>query len=253
MIEYNYPKINQRKNPEINGDIDNIGISHLMYARLNLLKECYESLGIDFGDTKNQIQYKNRLIQNPLQFGVGGGIEGRSFFGAYTETGNYFKDTHADNAAKEKMLFGTRLTRTESKQWTEQFIDKAFSPTINGKHVNIGGFHRALTANLQAFCDDLSKIPGFKLEQFWAVTYRPVNNGSGSSKLSLHSYGVAFDINWSKNPFPKGVHAPQVGNVSDPNVFRSFNHPVVQAAMRHGFGWGGRYGDYMHFSFFNGN
>ncbi len=66
--------------------------------------------------------------------------------------------------------------------------------------------------------------------------------------MSNHSKGGAIDINWSVNPFSKGAK----GEDNDTMV-RTTNHPVVQAFARHGFGWGGSYGDYMHFSIFAGH
>ena len=152
-------------------------------------------------------------------------------------------------------LFGRALTRTSSgepEDWVKGFINFSFRGTLAGKSYHLP-FHKSLTENLQAALNDISKIPGFYCTgKIGTYCYRRVNNGTGSTKLSNHSYGVAIDINYDINPYPKGVRAPQTGDTSDPVRWRSFNHPVVQAMARHGFGWGGRYGDYMHFSFFNG-
>ena len=59
--------------------IDNIydeAIKEFLYLRVNLFKECLETLGIDLGDTKNELDYDNYLAENPLQFGGLYGGEG---------------------------------------------------------------------------------------------------------------------------------------------------------------------------------
>ncbi len=43
--------------------------------RLDLIKECYESLGMDLLDTDNQILYKNYLMNDAQMFGGGAGCD----------------------------------------------------------------------------------------------------------------------------------------------------------------------------------
>lgn len=212
---------------------------------------------ITINDTPDDIKicYKNRLITNPICMNIGGGSNASFDFENFTPGAGYFTDVNADVTTKQMKLFGRKLTRQQSgepEEWVKGFIDFSFSCTIAGKSYHLP-FHKSLTENLKAALNDVSKVPGFySTGKIGTYCYRSVNNGNGSSILSNHSYGVAIDINYDLNPFSKGVRAPQTGNTSDPVRWRSFDHPVVKAMARHGFGWGGRYGDYMHFSFFNG-
>lgn len=74
-------------------------------------------------------------------------------------------------------------------------------------------------------------------------------NGKSYLNLSNHSYGIAIDIcqHWA-NPYGKLTY----NNNTDIHIVDD-NHPVVKIFSKHGFGWGGRYEDYMHFSYLNGN
>lgn len=218
-------------------------------------QEKIKKITIDDTPQKQKIQFKNRLISSPIYINTGTGGNGSFDFGNFTPGAGYFTDINADVVTKQIKLFGRKLTRQRSgdpEEWVKGFIDFSFSCTLAGKSYHLP-FHKSLTENLKAALHDVSKVPGFySTGKIGAYCYRSVNNGTNSSVLSNHSYGVAIDINYDLNPFPKGERAPQIGDISDPVRWRSFNHPVVIAMARHGFGWGGRYGDYMHFSFFNG-
>lgn len=60
---------------ELNGvQTDNVyddAIKKINYIKVDLLKECYEWLGIDFDETKNDIVYHNYLAENNLEFSNG--------------------------------------------------------------------------------------------------------------------------------------------------------------------------------------
>ena len=141
--------------------------------------------------------------------------------------------------------------------------------------------HRALAPNVKAIFEDIYKnAPRFKIKSLGenGYSYRPVNNGSNSTTLSNHSWGAAIDINpgcdyeyrtddekvscISKNPdcvksvdnpFYSGGKPLKDDNTNTEYAIRTRNSPVVKAFAAHGFGWGGEYGDYMHFSYFNGH
>ena len=68
-----------------------------------------------------------------------------------------------------------------------------------------------------------------------------------SNILSWHAYGAAVDINWEVNPFNKNA-----SGTDDWKIMRTESHPVVQIFKKYGWGWGGSYGDWMHFSYFGG-
>jgi peptidoglycan LD-endopeptidase CwlK len=75
----------------------------------------------------------------------------------------------------------------------------------------------------------------------------------GTTKLSLHSFGRALDINPVQNPviYPNGLIAP-TGTVYDPQTKGTFTaaNPIVQEFLKRGWHWGGNFDqpkDYHHF------
>lgn len=82
--------------------------------------------------------------------------------------------------------------------------------------------------------------------------FRTINNPNhpNSKTLSMHSFGCAIDINPDVNPFTKNGK-PQSSGDSNTKI-RTNNSVVVKIFAKYGWGWGGRYGDYMHFSKANG-
>jgi hypothetical protein len=75
----------------------------------------------------------------------------------------------------------------------------------------------------------------------------------GTTKLSLHSFGRAVDINPVQNPviYPNGVVAPEGAKYS-PSKAGTFSakNPVVQEFIKRGWHWGGNFEqpkDYHHF------
>ena len=114
--------------------------------------------------------------------------------------------------------------------------------------------HSALEAEVQAIFNGL-KSAGVNLNQYiGGFVYRPINNPShpGSTTLSMHSFGCAIDINYDLNPFVKNGKPKESGDDTPRGIVRTMNSPIVKAFASNGWGWGGRYGDYMHFSKANG-
>jgi hypothetical protein len=75
----------------------------------------------------------------------------------------------------------------------------------------------------------------------------------GTTKLSLHSFGRALDLNPVQNPviYPHGVIAPE-GAIYKPSTAGTFTakNPIVQQFLEHGWYWGGNFDqpkDYHHF------
>ena len=75
--------------------------------------------------------------------------------------------------------------------------------------------------------------------------YRNTKKGS----VSNHAFAAAVDLNPGYNPWLNHMD----GNKDDDLHIRTKHHPVVQAFAKHGWGWGGSYGDMMHFSPFYGS
>ncbi len=133
--------------------------------------------------------------------------------------------------------------------------------------------HQKLAANVRAiFTDIYTKMPSFKVVNVGGYCYRKINGkNKGSKSLSNHSYAAAIDINYGSdsgydlvtddknvvnsklNPFyTNGKPLTDTSKDTDFRM-RTKSHPVVKACADHGFGWGGDYGDYMHFSYFGGH
>ena len=54
-------------------NIYDTAIKQINHIKVNLLKECYEYLGIDFGETKNEIVYHNYLADDPITINTNDG------------------------------------------------------------------------------------------------------------------------------------------------------------------------------------
>ena len=120
-----------------------------------------------------------------------------------------------------------------------------------GKRITI---HKDLELEVQKIFSDL-KSYGVNLNEYiGGFFFRPINNPNhpGSKLLSMHSFGCAIDINYNLNPFIKGGRPWENGDNTPRGIIRTVNSPIVRAFASQGWGWGGRYGDYMHFSKANG-
>lgn len=114
--------------------------------------------------------------------------------------------------------------------------------------------HRSLEKEVQAIFHSLKAAGVVLNKKVGAYHYRPINNPSypNSKLLSMHSFGCAIDINYDLNPFIKDGRPLASGDDTPRGVIRTVNSPIVKAFKANGWGWGGRYGDYMHFSKANG-
>ena len=122
-----------------------------------------------------------------------------------------------------------------------------------------------IETDFKAICDEILKLGWFKLNV--GNSYRGEN--SVSSGVSRHCWGLAVDINpgkggnpWFDERIPRNASEPAIGS-SPPYYMKKcryngvydrsrciwhWGHPVVQIFLKHGWGWGGAYGDVMHFS-----
>ena len=81
--------------------------------------------------------------------------------------------------------------------------------------------------------------------------YRPVVGKP--NRWSNHSYGVAIDVNPQCNPYINNGKVTSGKDVFDKNLsMRDSSNYIVKTFAKYGFGWGGSYKDYMHFSYFDG-
>lgn len=116
--------------------------------------------------------------------------------------------------------------------WANINIIKVDLPIVRNKWI-----HRKLKG---AFTDALTMVEEFglanEISQFgtWSPRHKMHNI---NRSLSLHSWGIACDINWAQNRY--GTN----GNL----------HPkIIEAFEKHGFSWGGRWKhkDPMHFEYY---
>lgn len=161
------------------------------------------------------------------------------------------------NISQKKIeLFGETWTGKKPKAWCESFLKNvtiSYRSQSNGElkqHTVL--FHRKLEGNLQGLFNELAKHPKFYVHSFGTYSYRNVV-GSSTPKLSNHSYGIAFDLNPHYNPYIKNGVVKGGANIYNSILsMRDKSNWIVQTCAKYGFGWGGWYKDYMHFSYFDG-
>lgn len=156
---------------------------------------------------------------------------------------------------------GSRLTGTQAKNMG----------LIQKLTVNVTGGTQTIEVNkyihedLKKICDEILAIGWFKLHI--SSHFRPAN--SVKRGMSRHCWGLAIDINAGKGGNPYFNHRVQRGEneVADGTTapwgckmcpyhgvydktkcIWNWEHPVVKIFEAHGWGWGGNYGDVMHFS-----
>ena len=109
--------------------------------------------------------------------------------------------------------------------------------------------HEDLAEQVQNIFKELSEL-NVQLSSIGGYCYRKINNPNqpNSNILSLHSLGCAIDINPALNPFVKSGKPMSTGDDTSIGKIRTLNSPIVAVFKKYGWGWGGTYGDYMHFS-----
>lgn len=110
---------------------------------------------------------------------------------------------------------------------------------FNGHDVSV---NKKAAGCLKAVAADIkSRAISYKINQMGCYRYDSNNGSTNIGLRSYHTYGVACDINWDKNPFVSGGTAPY-------DMPRGY----VDAFHDHGWTWGGNWSsvkDYMHFEF----
>lgn len=129
--------------------------------------------------------------------------------------------------------------------------------------------NKYVAADFQAICNEILALGWFKL--YVGNSYRSKN--SVSNGISRHCWGIAVDINpgnggnpWFDTHISRSMGEPAYGSRPWPMKKCSYSggydktkciwhygHPVVQIFESHGWGWGGAYGDVMHFSVDDGH
>lgn len=215
-----------------------------------------------------KVQYKNRLIDNPIYMGGGpGGGAPQGDTGVYGSpgcfTGKSMTEKHQMCGVHPIGNFHSGAdTRAAGLLTTVTFQVKSGKSTFE--------FNKYAAADLQAICSEIcSQVPWYNLNI--GNTFRPSN--SVPSGTSRHCLGLALDINPGSagNPWFSGIgrsggrmpstepaqgsspqwgckKCPYNGTYDRSKCIWSYDHPVVKIFYAHGWGWGGDYGDVMHFS-----
>lgn len=114
--------------------------------------------------------------------------------------------------------------------------------------------HKAAVGTVKQIFEEIYNTTNFKVlsgkYELGGFNHRPVRK-SKTGALSQHSWGSAIDINPSQNPMldssSKDVYKRTDSDNTDTKM-RTVNHKVVKILAKYGYGWGGCYSDYMHFS-----
>ena len=151
-------------------------------------------------------------------------------------------------------------TEAKCKQLITTIKIKVHSSQESTKEYNIQ-VNKNLADKFQAIFDEIYrtkiKVDG---KEKWLVVNQPPHaykwrtvqgTGKAEVKLSNHSYGVAIDINANMNPYDC-QKALQISKKDTEVCIRTTESPFVKIFAKYGFGWGGRYKDFMHFSYFDG-
>jgi hypothetical protein len=144
---------------------------------------------------------------------------------------------------------------------------------IQSLTVNVTGGTQTIQVNkyihedLKKICDEILAIGWYKLH--FSSWFRESNSLAEKGRMSRHCWGIAVDINAGRGGNPwfnthiapnqpelqSGASAPWScqkscygGGYDKTRCIWHWEHPVVQIFLAHGWGWGGQYGDVMHFS-----
>ena len=114
--------------------------------------------------------------------------------------------------------------------------------------------HKAAAGTVKQIFEEIYNTTNFKIisktaYQLGGYNHRYVRGST--TALSQHSFGSAIDINPVKNPMlgskSKDIDSRKDSDNNDLEM-RTVNHKVVKIMAKYGYGWGGCYSDYMHFS-----
>lgn len=126
--------------------------------------------------------------------------------------------------------------------------------------------NKYIAEDFKKICDEILALGWFNLNV--GNCYRAKNSLSGG-RVSRHCWGIAVDINpgsggnpWFATHIQEGQKEPAQGSglpwpikmtpyrglYDRSKCVWNWEHPVVKIFLAHGWGWGGAYGDTMHFS-----
>ena len=182
---------------------------------------------------------------------------------------NYIAPNNGTQDAIFKSLFGKSRDQVTKSDAEACLVDV----TVNVRKSKGGQlqkmtfkFHKKLASKIQQAFKELENVQTFWIHSFNSYDWRSV---AGGTSRSMHSYGIAVDINPSINPYVQNdgtrIRAGALCTWKNGKLvgvqkgyedlsMRNANNEVVRILTRNGFGWGGAWNstkDYMHFSYTN--
>ena len=236
-------------------------VKRISFAYLNLLRENYEDCGMDLKfDNENpdnqKILYKNRLVKAPIYFG-------QSYDGEFPGLGMPLGPCpfKGKTDAEKFEMCRVKPGMTPAQAKALGVIEQCSFPQSSGKASL--PMNKYIAQDFAAICQEILNLGFFKL--YVGNAFRTAFSAGGKSR---HQIGCAVDINpgqggnpWFATRINKGDPEPAIGSTPwsikqcpyrggyDRNkCVWHWGHPVVQIFLNHGWGWGGSYGDVMHFS-----
>lgn len=190
-------------------------------------------------DSIREAEYSNESILN--------GIIHNSIFGSgFGNTGHNRGSRYIGKGARAEVIrslgFSDYPTESECRSKMKTFKLEAYPEFTFTVHKDLVDEVQNIYKELKALGVQLTKCQG-------SYCYRQINNPNNKSAnrpLSMHSFGCAIDLNHDLNPFSRNP-AIKEDDVKR-GIVRSIDNPIVQVFAKYGWGWGGSYYDYMHFS-----
>lgn len=198
----------------------------------------FDNIEIDIDQDEEGNLYSNESILKGI-------LHNTRFDGGYGEGGHIGKGIRAE--VIKSLGFSDHPTKDECWLKMKTFELEAYP----GYKVTL---HKDLVSEVQNIYKELKEL-GVTLNKYQGhYCYRTINNPNhpGSKVLSMHSFGCAIDLNYNLNPFVKNAKPKDNGDDTAHGIVRTLDSPIVKVFAKYGWGWGGRYGDYMHFSKANG-
>lgn len=230
------------------------------YADGNKLVKFFE---LDKSKEEDSIQDCNSLAGFPSGAMSGGPLDGVDPNTVQSKNANII-------SRKLQQLFGTDTKPTAESQVLPHLVKFTVSTIgTDGKPKVIPvTLHRKLQPSFIAIMNELKRAD-FRINAINSYDWRSV---PGSEHRSNHSFGVAVDINAGKNGNPwfnthigndttiaEGTrpswsmkYSPYNGKYETSHCIWDWHHIAVKIFADHGWGWGGAYGDTMHFSYLGG-
>lgn len=187
-----------------------------------------------------------------------------SYDGVYGQSGMFTGKTREE----KRKLYHIETDMTSSQVNSAGLIQNVtFNQTGGTKTLPMNKY---IAEDFKKICDEILALGWFNLDV--ANCYRKKN--SVSDGISRHCWGIAVDINpgsggnpWFDKYISQNQTEPKEGDpapwpIKKTNYGGRYNrnkciwhwkHPVVQIFLAHGWGWGGAYGDVMHFSVDDGH